>query len=94
MTISDAATPPLMECRTAASALYDYLDGRLPDATAVAVQQHIETCRMCASHFDFAREVLVQVGASSPLPPVAPELRLRVIAGLRDAGYSGSAQND
>lgn len=94
MTVSDAAAPQLIECRTAASALYDYLDGRLPDATAVAVQHHIETCRMCASYFDFAREVLVQVGESTPLPTVNADLRFRVIAGLRTEGYTGSDQND
>jgi mycothiol system anti-sigma-R factor len=80
--------PPLMSCRAAASALYDFLDGRLSDGAVSAVQGHIDTCRTCASHYDFARQVLTLIPASLPLPSVSEELRGRIITSLQAEGYS------
>lgn len=86
MTTPEQPTPPRTRCEMAARALYDYLDGRLaPDASAT-VQAHVETCRVCAPHFDFARELLALLPASMPLTDVPPELRARLLATLRAEG--------
>ncbi len=82
--------PALIECETAARALYDFLDGRLPLATMAAVQNHVDTCRNCASHFTFARRVLEQIPAALPLSGEAHALRARIVESLRSEGYTGA----
>ncbi len=82
--------PSLIDCETAVRALYDYLDGRLPDATTSAVQGHVETCRNCASHFTFARRLIELVPAALPLGGESAVLRERILASLTSEGYSRS----
>ncbi len=91
MTIAQLEPPPLIDCRTAASALYDFLDGRLPDSAVGAVQGHIDTCRTCASHYDFARQVLMLIPSALPLPTDSAALRERIVKSLTAEGYSESA---
>ncbi len=86
MTDSDAGQPAFIACRSAASALYDFLDGRLPGATAASVQQHIDTCAECASHYAFARQVLDLIPVSMPLESSAA-LRERIVQSLQAEGY-------
>ncbi len=91
MTIAGIDPPPLIDCHAAASALYDFLDGRLADTAVSAVQGHIDTCRNCASHYDFARQVLTLIPAALPLPTVSEALRGRIVTALKAEGYSESA---
>lgn len=88
MSAADANVPTLIDCENAVRALYDYLDGRLPDATTRAVQGHVETCRACASHFTFARRLLELVPASLPLAGESGALRERIVSSLKTEGYS------
>lgn len=87
MSHSERAQPALMECETAARALYDYLDGRLPTATMEAVHHHVQTCRACAGHFAFARRVLELVPAALPLGDESHALRVRIVESLKSEGY-------
>jgi anti-sigma factor RsiW len=79
--------PALIDCETAARALYDYLDGRLPSATMETVHQHVETCRNCASHFTFARRLIDLVPAALPLGGESQALRARIVASLTAEGF-------
>ena len=90
MMTADESVPALIDCETAVRALYDYLDGRLPGETTDSVQHHVETCRNCASHFTFARRMLELVPAAMPLAGESGALRARIVASLRDEGFSGS----
>ena len=87
MSNSEREHPALIECETAARALYDYLDGRLPMATMRSVQHHVDTCRACASHFAFSRRVLDLVPAALPLAGETHALRLRIVESLKSDGY-------
>ncbi len=89
MSNSERQQPALIDCETAARALYDYLDGRLPTATMGAVHHHIEICRACAGHFAFARRVLELVPAALPLGDESHALRLRIVGSLNAEGYRG-----
>jgi anti-sigma factor RsiW len=80
--------PSLIDCETAARALYDYLDGRLPHATRQAVQHHIDVCSKCAGHFRFARRVLELIPSAMPLDADSRALRLKVIESLRAEGFT------
>ena len=87
MSIAERELPARIECETAARALYDYLDGRLKPTSMQVVHDHLETCRTCASHFDFSRRVLALVPASMPLPEASPALRARIVESLKVEGY-------
>jgi anti-sigma factor RsiW len=87
MSNAEREQPALIDCETAARALYDYLDGRLPTATMEVVQHHVETCRACASHFAFSRRVLELVPAALPLADESHGLRLRIVETLKSEGY-------
>lgn len=88
MTNGEVAPPPLIDCHAAASALYDFLDGRLSATAVSAVQGHIDTCRTCASHYDFARQVLTLIPTALPLPTDSEALRGRIVTSLKAEGYS------
>ena len=87
MSNSERGQPALIDCETAARALYDYLDGRLPTATMHSVKQHVDTCRVCASHFVFARRVLDFVPEALPLGDESHALRVRIVESLKSEGY-------
>ena len=88
MTHVSQDTPALIDCRTAARALYDYLDGRLPHASHAEVHQHLATCADCADHFTFARRLLNVIPAAFPIEPEAQALRRRIVEALRSEGFS------
>jgi len=94
MTLTASEIPSLIECETAARALYDYLDGRLSEATQAAVRAHVETCSQCASHFTFARRVLDRLPASLPLGGVSQPLRERIVSSLAAEGYGAPLQRE
>ena len=54
--------PDVSDCLHAVRQLWDYLDGRLPDASREWVDDHLATCDGCASHFDFERTFLEALG--------------------------------
>ena len=90
MSTADKGVPALIDCETAVRALYDYLDGRLAEATTSAVQGHLATCRGCASHFTFARRLLELVPAAMPLAGESGNIRARIVESLKSEGYSRS----
>jgi anti-sigma factor RsiW len=85
---TEQVQPSLITCKAAASALYDFLDGRLENATSSAVTRHIETCKECAGHFAFARRVLALIPSSMPLATDTDALRSRIVGVLANEGFS------
>lgn len=85
---TEQVQPSLISCKAAASALYDYLDGRLQETSLRDVERHIEMCKVCASHFEFARRVLALIPASVPLSSDTGALRSRIVGALKDEGFS------
>jgi anti-sigma factor RsiW len=85
---TEQVQPSLISCKAAASALYDFLDGRLENVTSRAVEQHIATCKECAGHFAFARRVLALIPSSLPLETNTNALRRRIVGALQDEGFS------
>lgn len=62
--------------------LADFVDGSLPDAAAVAVAEHLDSCSAC-QQLVFAEDKLHQMlvgAADEPLPP--PELVNEIIASV------------
>ena len=48
----------MSDCEHAVRQLWDYLDGRLPDASREWVDAHLAICDGCTSHFRFERGFL------------------------------------
>lgn len=88
MNSSADGQPTMMSCREAASALYDFLDGRLDGATQSAVEGHVAQCKACAPHYEFSRRVLAQVATSLPLANDTGAIRNRIVEALKAEGYA------
>ena len=86
--------PAMIDCTTAAKALYDFIDGRMEPEALRSVQAHIDTCAACAPHFAFARRVLALLPASMPLTDAPHALRERIVASLREQGYADPGRRD
>ena len=87
MIATQEGQPALIDCRTAALALYDFLDGPLTDGTMASVRHHIDLCAECAPHFDFARRVIALLPSAVPLDASTAALRARIVASLKAEGF-------
>lgn len=78
-----------IDCRTAVQQLWDYLDQELTPERMDDVRGHLERCKSCLPHHDFARAFLAALAAAKESEARAPEaLRKRVMDNLRAAGFS------
>ncbi len=95
MMTNDADCPSLgrnmIDCEAAVRMLWDYLDGNLSSTDVAAVQAHVDRCAHCFSHADFGQVVLDAIAQARRVPESLADapMRDRVLARLRDAGYSG-----
>lgn len=80
----------LIDCTTAARRLWDYVDGELDDARMAEVEAHLAICQQCPAHFAFAKSLLESIKAARARLEDPRALRQRVVAALRDAGFSAS----
>jgi anti-sigma factor RsiW len=91
VSMTNDAMPSMITCERSARALFDFIDGRLPAAEMSALRVHYETCQACAPHYEFSRRLLSMIPDTVPFVSDVPsELRARIIASLREEGYSGS----
>ncbi len=79
-----------IDCRTAVQRLWDYLDDELDAVRMAEVTAHVERCRACAEHYQFARTFLAALSASRVYDTGSESaaLRSRVIDALKSEGFS------
>jgi anti-sigma factor (TIGR02949 family) len=78
-----------IDCRTAVQQLWDYLDEELTPERMSEVRVHLERCRTCLPHHDYARVFLAALSSARDTDARAPEaLRRRVMDSLRAAGLN------
>jgi mycothiol system anti-sigma-R factor len=78
-----------IDCRTAVQQLWDYLDEELTPERMNDVRGHLERCKSCLPHHDYAQAFLAALSAARENEARAPEaLRKRVMDNLRAAGFS------
>jgi len=78
-----------IDCRTAVQQLWDYLDQELTAERMAEVRGHLERCRSCLPHHDYARTFLAALSKAREDDARAPDvLRRRVMDSLRAAGFS------
>jgi anti-sigma factor RsiW len=75
------------DCETIVRRLWDYVDGRLPNAQREEVEAHLAACALCPPHFAFAQRLRDSIGAAAPVTSDEDEARLRarVRRALEDA---------
>ena len=72
------------DCDKAVRLLWDYLDGRLPEAARHGVAQHLEECVDCDDHFKFERSFLDAVRSLRRDDAEFGALRTKVQNALRE----------
>lgn len=78
-----------MDCRTAVQQLWDYLDEELTPERMDDVRHHLERCKSCLPHHDYARVFLAALAQAREGQARAPEgLRRSVMDNLRAAGFN------
>ncbi|HEV8449672.1 MAG TPA: zf-HC2 domain-containing protein [Gemmatimonadaceae bacterium] len=75
------------ECEFVVMRLWPYLDGVLSEEERERIVRHLEVCRDCHSHFDFANAFLDAVAAARPHLKVNDSLRSRVMGALTAEGF-------
>jgi anti-sigma factor (TIGR02949 family) len=80
--------PERSTCEAVVRQLWPYLDGAVDESMRGTIVDHLETCTMCKSHFDFAQAFLDAVARSRSDVPGDVRLRGRVLAALSAEGFS------
>ncbi len=75
------------DCELVVMRLWPYLDGALSEDERERVVQHLEVCRDCHSHYDFANAFLDAVAAARSELKVGDALRTRVLGALAAEGF-------
>ena len=75
------------DCEFVVMRLWPYLDGVLSEEERELIVQHIEVCRDCHSHYDFADAFLDALAAARPQLKVDGALLTRVLTALRAEGF-------
>jgi len=74
----------MINCLQALEKLYDYVDGELPPADRAAVQEHLEACRPCLTHFEFETLFADFVRRCAVVPTAREEFKTRLFTRLRE----------
>lgn len=79
-----------VNCTRAMQQLWDFLDQELTDEQMGAVRRHVESCSSCFPHKDWAEHFLEALHSMREERIMPTELKVRVIAQLRAAGFVGT----
>ena len=79
------------DCADVLRQLWDFLDQELTPERMVVVRAHLDRCASCYPEYDFEKIFLEAVATTGRQRCASAQLRERVFACLRDAGYTGRA---
>ena len=79
---------PKINCAEAMRQLWDYLDAELTPERMGEMQRHLEKCAPCLHHSRFEARFLQALAAAREARPCPKEVRERVLATLRAAGFA------
>lgn len=80
--------PPL-DCGAALQELWDFLDEELTPDRMEAIRKHLDQCRHCVPHAEFAQRFLLAVQSTRDARACPDAVRTRVMVMLREAGFGG-----
>ena len=78
------------DCEFVVRRLWPYLDGVLSEDERERIVHHLEVCRECHSHYDFANAFLDAVADARPNLRISDDLRSRVLSALVAEGFSAA----
>ena len=76
-----------IDCKSAVSKLWDYLDQELDEQRMREVQQHIENCSACLPHADFGKRFIHALNGARSRHLTPPAVRSQVMEALVAAGF-------
>jgi anti-sigma factor (TIGR02949 family) len=79
-----------IDCRLAMQRLWDFLDQELTEDRMAEVRRHLESCERCLPHHEFAQRFLQAMQSTRAEQLMPPEVRLKVLIKLQEAGFSAS----
>ena len=79
-----------MPCIEARELVSDYIDGELPEATAAALEDHLETCPNCPPLYASLIQTLSDLKALAEAAPI-DDFDQRMAAALANADAPGDA---
>ncbi|TFG45744.1 MAG: hypothetical protein E4H41_04265 [Gemmatimonadales bacterium] len=80
---------PMLDCDAVMRQLWDYLDGELTPERMKQIGAHLAVCQRCYPQYQFERRFLDVLAAARNDHPALDQLRLRVMAALKDEGLAG-----
>jgi mycothiol system anti-sigma-R factor len=88
--MSGARIPPIPpECLEVLKHVWDYLDQQLSEDTTERLRAHLDECRGCFEYKAFHERFFEAVHALNLREGASPELRARILQGLREEGFAG-----
>ncbi|MGQ0650500.1 MAG: zf-HC2 domain-containing protein [Gemmatimonadaceae bacterium] len=75
-----------IDCRVAMAQLWEFLDEELTVERMVAVRQHLQACKSCHPHAQFAERFLEALGQCRCRDTMPESARQRVVERLRSSG--------
>jgi anti-sigma factor (TIGR02949 family) len=79
-----------IDCRIAMQRLWDFLDEELTEDRMAEVRRHLDSCEQCLPHHEFAQRFLHAMQTSRAEQLMPPEVRLKVLRKLVEAGFSAT----
>lgn len=87
--MNGAQIPPLPpECLEVLKHVWDYLDEQLTAETTERLRVHLAECRGCFEYKTFHEQFFEAVHVLNRREGVSPELRAKVLQGLRAEGFA------
>jgi mycothiol system anti-sigma-R factor len=71
----------MISCAEAVKQLWEYLDGVLPEADRMAIEEHLSFCRRCCGEVEFAEELRGFL-AREAAEEIPDDVRMRLLATL------------
>jgi len=83
----DSSSPDArLDCATVVRSLWEYLDGRASAELVGDINEHLDRCEGCRTHFAFEERLVKTISALRKEHSDPARLREAVLKALRDAG--------
>lgn len=79
----------MLDCDAVMRQLWDYLDAELTPERMEQIGAHLAVCQRCFPQYQFERSFLDVLASARADHPAIGQLRLRVMAALKEEGFAG-----
>jgi mycothiol system anti-sigma-R factor len=86
--------PHEMDCSEVLDKVYEFLDGEVSEADRARIGQHLDECGPCLRQYGLERAVKALVLRSCTCDQAPEQLRVRIVARIRQISITYRAQDD